>query len=174
MSTPVRSTTLTPEGKVEAPASRLQWRHWLAIGLWIGSLWTTTAFVQHYIPLWAIAILVSALVQAGLTVGEHPLWLDRNYYDDDGTVVINDKGKAVKRPIPKFPLLLLLLDAVPNTWGAWFVVRDLHLTPPAIMWREMGLGTVHPITGPKALILCATLGIILAIAPEAIWRGDDV
>jgi hypothetical protein len=114
------------------------------------AVYTTAAFIRPLanVPNIADIILWAALLQAVFTWGESAIW----------------KGQG-----SWWNYAVLVLDTLTNIGGIFFLVTRLDQTDT---WRAFnsGLSTSGGLAPMAALLVSAALGILVAAAPEFLWR----
>jgi hypothetical protein len=132
-------------------------RHWplakiAAVLVWFGAVYTTylaLASLQAGTP-WFITLGMAAATQFVLTVAERPILNGRPSWFTGG---------------------VLLIDALVNAGGIFPLLRNVGSTPTAQM---AAAGGVAPDVGNiPAILLSLVFGLIIAAAPEALWRMKD-
>jgi hypothetical protein len=120
-----------------------------AVLAWLGAVYTTYAAVtslQAGTP-WFVALATAAVLQFILTAAERPILHGRP---------------------DLFTGVVLAFDAVVNAGGVYPMLRNVGRTPSAQMVADIG---VAPDVGAlPAILLSLVVGLIIAAAPEALWR----
>lgn len=123
-----------------------------AILVWLGAVYTTflaLASLQAGTP-WYITLGMAVATQFVLTVAERPILNGRPSWFTGG---------------------VLLIDALVNAGGVFPLLRNIGQTPTAQM---AAAGGVAPEVGmAPAILLSVIFGLIIAAAPEALWRMKD-
>jgi membrane protease YdiL (CAAX protease family) len=117
---------------------------------WCVAVYTTAAFIKPLTQAGAIAdvLLWSALLQAVFTWGESAIWRGQGSW---------------------WNYAVLVLDTITNVGGIFFLVTRLDQTDSWAAFNQ-GLGTQGGLAPMAALLLSAALGIMVAAAPEFLWR----
>lgn len=124
----------------------------VSVASWCVAVWTTTEFIRPMsgLPQEATASLLlwAALIQAVMTWGESPIWKAQGTWWNYGVLVI---------------------DVVTNVGGLFFFITRLDQTDS---WRafNQGLGTTGSLNSLAALFVSLVLGVMIAAAPEYLWR----
>lgn len=124
----------------------------VSVAAWCVAVWTTQEFIAALIeapPEQATAVVLwAALIQAVMTWGESPIW--------------NGRGQW-------WHYSVLLLDVITNIGGLFFFVMKLDRTDSWAAFNT-GLGTSGGMNPFAALLVSAVLGVMVAAAPEFLWR----
>ena len=122
----------------------------VSVASWCVAVYTTAAFLKPLTQVDTIAdvILWAALLQAVFTWGESAIWRAQGSW---------------------WNYAVLVLDAITNIGGIYFLVTRLDQTDS---WRAFneGLSTSGGLAPMGALLVSAALGIMVAAAPEFLWR----
>jgi len=124
----------------------------VSIASWCVAVWTTQEFLQPLVgsesAAGAALVLWAALMQAVFTWGESPIWKAQGSWWNYG---------------------VLVLDVITNVGGLYFFVTKIDDTDS---WRAFneGLSTTGSLNPLAALALSIVLGVMIAAAPEYLWR----
>lgn len=148
----VRSENLVNGQPVKRQASG-GYGYKVAAGLvWLGAVYTTylaVSALQADTP-WFIMLPVAAAIQYVLTMAEKPVL----------------QGK-----IGIFTVVVLLIDGVINAGGLFPMLRNVGQTPTAQMAAAGGVAS--DVGSMPAILLSLLFGLIIAAAPEALWKMKD-
>jgi hypothetical protein len=122
----------------------------VSVASWCVAVYTTAAFLKPLAQVEAIAdvVLWAALLQAVFTWGESAIWRGQGSW---------------------WNYAILVLDTITNVGGIFFLVTRLDQTDSWKAFNE-GLSTSGGLAPMAALLLSAALGIMVAAAPEFLWR----
>lgn len=139
-------------GQVAKPSSR-GIKYKVAAGLvWLGAVYTTylaMAALQPGTP-WFVVLPIAAGLQYVFTMAEKPIL----------------HGK-----IEIFTGVVLLFDGAINAGGLFPMLRNVGQTPTAQMAAAGGVPA--DVGNLPAILLSFVLGLIIAAAPEALWKMQD-
>lgn len=120
----------------------------IALILWALSCYATYQFFMSISGVGLAAFFISIIIQAALTFGESPLWRG----DINGVGVV-----------------ALAFDAFTNIGGTFYYIGNLGKTAS---WQAITatFGTSNDVSGYTQLSLAIVVGVVLAAAPEALWK----
>jgi len=127
-------------------------RRWAASIVWCGAVWTTSLAVVTVAPAapTVVHILGAAIViQTALTAIESEIW--------------NGKPSF-------FSMLVLGIDTLINAGGTWAWISRVDATPAWTMLVD-ALGAPSQLGDIPKFAIALALGVLLAYAPEGIWRS---
>lgn len=123
-----------------------------AVLVWFGAVYTTylaLASLQSGTP-WFISLGMAVATQFVLTVAERPILNGRPTWFTAG---------------------VLIIDALVNAGGLFPLLRNIGKTPTAQM---VAAGGIAPnVDMLPAILLSVIFGLIIAAAPEALWRMKE-
>jgi hypothetical protein len=125
----------------------------VSIAAWAVAVWTTESFFRVLAGGGAFrgeTFLAAILGQAIFTWAESPVWRGRGKW---------------------WGFTMLGIDSITNVGGLFVYILRLDQTDS---WRAFntGLGLTGGINPLAALIVSVVIGILLAAAPEYLWKGE--
>jgi len=119
---------------------------------WFGAAYTTYLCVLALEPKteWLTALGIGMVFQFVFTVAERPF---------------------LQRKASIFTYLVLAVDAIINAGGIYPALANLSDTPPVEMIASVGIDST--VSSAARLLIALVLGVIIALAPEALWRMEE-
>jgi hypothetical protein len=115
---------------------------------WAVVVWTTHLFLKVMTIGEDWTLLAALILQAILTAGESPLWRGKGQW---------------------WHMVILAVDSVTNVGGLFTYMTRLDQTDSWAAFNT-GLGTTGGLNPLAALLLSLVVGILIAAAPEFLWR----
>ena len=120
----------------------------IALILWGLSCYTTYQFFVSLAGEGPVVLAIAIIAQAALTFAESPVW---------------------RGDISAVGIVTLILDTFTNIGGLFYYIGNLG---KSASWQAFAgtFGASTDISGPTQLFLSVVIGVILAAAPEALWK----
>lgn len=120
----------------------------IAVILWGLSCYATYQFIASLSSEGPMAFFIAITAQTALTFGESPMW---------------------RGDISGVGLVALTFDTFTNIGGTFYYIGNLE---KAASWQAFAttFGASHDVSGYMQLFLASVVGIVLAAAPEALWK----
>jgi hypothetical protein len=120
----------------------------VAVLAWAVGVWTTHLFLGVLTDSADWTLGAALILQAILTAGESPLWRGKGQW---------------------WHVVVLAIDSVTNVGGVFVYITRLDQTDSWAAFNQ-GLGTSGGLNPLAALVVSLVVGVIIAAAPEFLWR----